>query len=330
MLPNITERIFNIASEEEFNQLALEIFFFQYENNPVYNNYVKLINCDTGQINNFKQIPFLPIEFFKTQKVICGKDTVKEVFCSSGTTGSQKSHHYITDISVYETSAIKSFERFYGTIADYTILALLPSYVERRDSSLIWMTKLFMSKSDYKADCGFFGENNSELAIKLKNIYNDPSRKLLLIGVSFALLDFAKNIKLPLNNIIVMETGGMKGKRKEMVREELHDILCKNFGVTAIHSEYGMTELLSQAYSQGNGVYNCPPWMKVLIREINDPLSLTMEGRSGGINVIDLANINSCSFIATQDVGKCNADGTFIVAGRFDHSDTRGCNLMMT
>jgi len=328
MLTGIKDKIFSVNDEKEFNKLSLEIFFYQYENCPVYHNYVDMICKDTSKINHFTQIPFLPIEFFKTQKVFTGKDPVETVFVSSGTTGSIKSHHYVSDLSIYEASAVKSFESFYGEISEYTFFALLPSYSDRNNSSLVWMTNLFMNRSNYKNDCGFYLVNHFELLRKLKKIKTDPSRKIILLGVSFALLDLAEKIDFSLNNVIVMETGGMKGKRKEIVREELHKILCDKFKVSVIHSEYGMTELLSQSYSQGNGIYKSPPWMKILIREINDPFSYVTTNKSGGVNVIDLANVNSCSFIETQDVGEMNNDGTFRISGRFDNSNIRGCNLM--
>jgi len=325
----IQNKIFNIKSEEEFNNLALEVFDYQYKNNPIYNEYVKLICKDLNKIKHYKDIPFLPIEFFRSHKVISADVKAQCVFGSSGTTNELKSLHYVSDISLYQKAAEVSFEARYGNIADYTILALLPSYAERSDSSLIYMINHFISKSNYQDDCGFYHENHSLLLKKLEQLKSKSSQKTLLIGVSFALLDLAEKINFSLENIIVMETGGMKGKRKEIIREELHAILCKKFGVEYIHSEYGMTELLSQAYSNKNGIYKCPPQMKVLTREFNDPLSINESGKSGGVNIIDLANINSCSFIATQDMGKCYPDGPFEITGRFDYSDTRGCNLMV-
>jgi hypothetical protein len=320
--------IFNISNEEEFNTLALEIFRSQYNCNVVYKHYCDMVCKDIKQITTYRQIPFLPIEFFKTQKIISGNDPVSIVFGSSGTTGQQRSFHYITDPDLYEKSAITSFERQYGSISDYTILALLPSYLERQDSSLVWMCNLFITKSNYKQDSGFYLNNYAELLLKLKKLVNEKDRKVLLLGVSYALLDIAEMIDFTVSNVIVMETGGMKGMRKEMLREELHEILCNKMGITSVHSEYGMTELLSQAYSQGKGIFKAPPWMKVLTRELNDPLSLAAFGKTGGINIIDLANVNSCSFIATQDVGKCHEDGTFEISGRSDNSDIRGCNLL--
>jgi hypothetical protein len=329
MLPGFKDKIFKISTKEVFNNIALEVFFYQYKNNPVYKVYVDMICNDIKQIQHYSQIPFLPIEFFKTHKIITGPSAVQALFSSSGTTGQTRSFHHVTDLGIYEKSSIQCFEGFYGNTADYIIIALLPSYMERKDSSLLWMTSLFINKSNFKSDCGFYLNNHSELLNKLKILCNKKLRNILLLGVSHALLDLAEKVSFPLNNVIVMETGGMKGQRKEIIREELHDILKNKFKVTSIHSEYGMTELLSQAYSKGNGVFKCPQWMKVLTREINDPLALAPLGRSGGINIIDLANINSCSFIATQDMGKCYEDGTFEIIGRFDNSETRGCNLMV-
>lgn len=322
--------IFNISTEREFNDLALEIFRYQYDCNPVYKQYSDIVCKDIKQIINYRQIPFLPVEFYKTQKILSGNDTVSIVFGSSGTTGQQRSFHYVTDLDLYEKNSITSFERNYGSIADYTILALLPSYIERQDSSLVWMCNLFISKSNNKQDNGFYLNNHGELLATLKRLVKVKDRKVLLIGISFALLCIAEKIKFPLENVIVMETGGMKGMRKEMLREELHEILCAKMGITSVHSEYGMTELLSQAYSQGKGVFRCPPWMKVLTRELNDPLAPSPVGKTGGINIIDLANVNSCSFIATQDIGKFYEDGTFEIIGRSDNSDIRGCNLLIS
>jgi hypothetical protein len=330
MLPDFSHRIFTLKSPDEFNQLALEIFRYQAENNPVYAEYVRLICKDVTSVNHYLQIPFLPIEFFRTKNIVIGDTQVQKIFCSSGTTGQLQSKHFVTDLSVYENSAIRSFEGFYGDVSEFTFLALLPSYLEREDSSLVYMTNLFINKSNFMSDCGFFLDDHEDLLRRLKSLSYEKSRKVLLLGVSFALLDLAEKIDFPLNNIVVMETGGMKGRRKEIIREELHEILCKKMQVKKIHSEYGMTELLSQSYSRGEGIYKCPSWMKVIIREMNDPLAFAEAGRSGGINIIDLANINSCSFIATQDVGKCFTDGSFEVSGRFDYSDTRGCNLMIS
>jgi hypothetical protein len=325
---DLPEKIFKIQTEEEFNLVSLSIFRKQYEENKVYKGFAERFCKDPLSVKAYFDIPFLPIEFFKREKVVCRNPVSQAVFKSSGTTVTGTSTHYVTDLSVYERSAIKSFELNYGDLKDYTILALLPSFAERGDSSLAWMTNLFISKSNFKNDCGFFLDNDFLLIEKLTELQKFPQRKIILLGVSHALLGLAEKIKIPLKNSIIMETGGMKGKRKELVREELHKILCESFGVGVIHSEYGMTEMLSQAYSKGKGLFKSPPWMKILIREMNDPLSLAATGKTGGINVIDLANINSCSFVATQDLGKTKENGTFEVLGRFDNSDVRGCNLM--
>lgn len=320
-------RIFKIVSTEEFEQLTLEIFQYQSENNTVYKQFLAFLKFDTTSVKKITDIPFLPIDFFKQFEVITGKSESKEIFLSSGTTGSVQSKHFITDLSVYEESYIKSFELFYGPIKDYTMLALLPSYQEREGSSLIYMADDLIKKSN-NLDSGFYLDDLDKLAKKLKDL-NAKGSKILLIGVTYALLDLIEKHQFNLQNAIVMETGGMKGKRREMVREELHEKLCKGFGITSIHSEYGMTELLSQAYSKRNGIFETPPWMKILIRDTEDAFTYLPKFKSGGINVIDLANCNSCSFIATQDLGKLHSDNTFEVLGRFDHSDIRGCNLLI-
>jgi hypothetical protein len=322
-------KIFKIKTEDDFNLTALEIFRYQFEQNSIYRKFAQFFCDDPVTIKNHRDIPFLPVEFFKTEKIISGNEKPQIVFRSSGTSGIGESLHYVSDLSVYEKSAIHGYEFFYGPVNDCTILALLPSYMERNDSSLVWMTNLFIKRSYFKNDGGFFLDKSKTLIEKLEKLSKSSDRKILLLGVSYALLDLAEEIKFPLKNVIVMETGGMKGKRKGMLREELHAMLCEKMNVPVIHSEYGMTELLSQAYSKGNGAFNCPPWMKVLVREMNDPLSWAAKGKTGGINIIDLANINSCSFISTKDLGKLNENGSFEVLGRFDNSDIRGCNLMI-
>jgi len=319
--------IFNLHNSIEFEKMALEIFQFQAKNNLVYKEFLNYLNIDIESIKKIEEIPFLPIQFFKSHKVLSSRSAIQRVFLSSGTTGNEQSKHFVTDLAIYEGSFTKGFEHFYGPISAYTVLALLPSYLERDGSSLIYMVNNFIQKSKNEKS-GFYLNNLEELAQNL--IESDKkNEKTLLIGVSFALLDLLEKHKFQLKNTIVMETGGMKGRRKELIREELHQILSEGFGVTNIHSEYGMTELLSQAYSKGNGIFECPPWMKILTRDTEDALTILAEGKSGGINVIDLANINSCSFIATQDLGKTYANGTFEVLGRFDNSDIRGCNLMV-
>ncbi len=324
------DHIFNIRSSAEFKQLSLAVFRYQASENEVYNNYLKTLKIDSDSILELEQIPFLPIEFFKTHKIVTSSKQptlTSEIFTSSGTSGIIQSKHYVSDITIYEKSYRKGFEYFYGNIEEYCILALLPSYLEREGSSLVYMTNDLIDRSRYPQS-GFYLHNYEELISVLKQL-EQKKRRTILLGVTYALLDLIENKNFELKNTLIMETGGMKGKRKEMVREELHAVLCQGFGVDMIHSEYGMTELLSQAYSKGNGIFNCPPWMKVMIRDTNDPFSFLSHNKSGGINVIDLANINSCSFIATQDLGKLFFDDSFEVLGRFDNSDIRGCNLLI-
>ncbi|AQS94609.1 acyl transferase [Polaribacter sp. BM10] len=323
----MTDKIFNIHTAEEFNQVALEVFKHQFKNNRVYRSFCDLLYIHPSDISKVEEIPFLPIQFFKSKKVIASLDEVDTVFTSSGTTGSITSKHYVTDVNLYKESYLKGFDYFYGNIEDYTVLALLPNYLERTGSSLVFMVDDLIIKSK-KPESGFYLNNLEELAKKLKEL-DAKGEKVLLIGVSFALLDLIDLHQFELNNTIVMETGGMKGRRKELVREELHKILKSGFGVNKIHSEYGMTELLSQGYSKGNGIFNTPPWMQILTRDTEDALSINSHGKNGGINVIDLANYNSCSFIATQDLGKVYTDNSFEIIGRFDNSDIRGCNLMV-
>ena len=319
---------FNIQSESEFNTMAFAVFKHQFAHCKVYRSFCDLLNVHPSDIQHIQDIPFLPIEFFKTHQIVSNTNPVKEIFTSSGTTGMSVSKHFVTDISLYEQSYLKGFEYFYGDISEYTILALLPSYLERNGSSLIYMVDDLIKKSN-KPKSGFYLNNLEELKDTLLQL-EESNEKIMLIGVSFALLDLVETYQFQLKNTVVMETGGMKGRRKEMIRTELHDELKKGFGVAKIHSEYGMTELLSQAYSKGDGLFATPPWMKILIRDTEDPLQLIGQGKTGGINVIDLANINSCSFIATQDLGKTYTNNTFEVLGRFDASDIRGCNLLIS
>ncbi len=321
------ELIFNIKSEEEFSRIALKVFKHQFENNSVYRSFCDLLYVHPSSVKTIAEIPFLPIGFFKSHSIVSTINTTQETFTSSGTTGNLTSKHLVSDISWYEESYTKAFEYFYGPIKDFTILALLPSYLERKGSSLIYMVNDFIQKST-SPDSGFYLDETESLALKLRAL-DKKGEKVLLIGVSFALLDLIEKYQFDLKNTLVMETGGMKGRRKEITRAELHEALVKGFGVKKIHSEYGMTELLSQAYSKGDGVFNCPPWMKILTRDTDDPLSVLHSHKTGGINVIDLANYNSCSFIATQDLGKLHNYTDFSVLGRFDHADVRGCNLMV-
>ena len=324
---NWKQKIFSITTQKEFETLALEIFRFQFAKNKVYRQFCRLLEREPEKVTTTEQIPFLPIEFFKSHEILSSEDPVKVTFTSSGTTGSSTSSHPVTDPRTYEESFRKGFEKFYGDISEYAVLALLPSYLERQGSSLIFMIRDLIERSG-NSHSGFYLHDLEELKEKLIKL-DAAGQKVLLIGVSFALLDLVESFSFQLKNTIVMETGGMKGRRKEMVREELHSILAKGFGVDKIHSEYGMTELLSQAYSKGEGIFECPPWMRILIRDPEDALELLPSGKTGGLNVIDLANINSCSFIATQDLGKFLPDGRLEILGRFDNSDIRGCNLML-
>ncbi len=319
--------IFNIKTESEFKDITLQVFNHQFKNNKVYRSFCDLLYVHPSDVKTIEDIPFLPIQFFKTKSIISSKESIKTTFTSSGTTGNETSKHHITDLEIYKHSFSKGFERFYGNIENYVILALLPSYLERKGSSLIYMIDDLIKQSNHP-ESGFYLNNISELKEKLIKL-DAEDKKVLLIGVSFALLDLVETYKFNLKNTIIMETGGMKGRRKELIRYELHQQLKLGFGVEAIHSEYGMTELLSQAYSKGNGVFKCPNWMQILTRDTEDALSINPSEKAGGINVIDLANINSCSFIATQDLGRVNKNGDFEVIGRFDNSDIRGCNLMV-
>lgn len=319
--------IFNISSQKQFEKIALKVFRFQYDNNAVYRQFCELLKVEKGSVKTLKEIPFLPIQFFKSHEVLSGENPVQEIFTSSGTTGMITSRHLVTDVTLYEESYRKAFSEFYGNIEDYAVLALLPSYLERQGSSLIYMVEDLIRLSN-NADSGFYLHNHEELIEKLNEL-EKQEQNVILIGVTYALLDLIEKRKYNFKNTIIMETGGMKGRRKEMIREELHQQLGEGFGVSAIHSEYGMTELLSQAYSLGNGIFECPSWMNILIRDTEDALTYVENGKTGGINVIDLANINSCSFIATQDLGKKYPNNSFEVLGRFDHSDIRGCNLMV-
>lgn len=309
-----------------FDDLAFRVFNFQYKNNPVYKEYCNLLDKSPAHISHIEEIPFLPISFFKTHKITTGQKE-EIVFTSSGTRKEPISRHYVHSIKIYQKSFLKAFELFYGNHTDYCILALLPGYLEREGSSLIYMANELIHKSKYKQS-DFFLYDFEPLHQVLKQ-NESKGIKTLLIGVSFALLDFANAFPMSLNHTLVMETGGMKGRRKELTRKELHRILKMQLGVKHIHSEYGMTELLSQAYATKEGKYHCPPWMRILIRQANDPFSYEKTGKTGGINVIDLANIYSCSFIETMDLGRHNTDNAFEVLGRFDNSDVRGCNLMV-
>ncbi len=319
--------LFSISNQKQFEKIALKTFRYQYENNLVYQEFCDLLHTNVQKVKTLQQIPFLPIQFFKSHTVVSNNEAPQAIFTSSGTTGMTTSQHLVTDVSLYEESYRRGFSQFYGNIENYVVLALLPSYLEREGSSLIYMVEDLIQLSN-QPESGFYLNNHDELIEKLIEL-DSLGQNVILIGVTYALLDLIEKRKFQLQNTIIMETGGMKGKRKEMIREELHQQLCAGFGVASIHSEYGMTELLSQAYSLGEGIFECPSWMQILIRDTEDALSYITNGKTGGINVIDLANRNSCAFIATQDLGKKYANGTFEVLGRFDNSDIRGCNLMV-
>lgn len=319
--------LFNNHSPEEFEKLSLLIFQKQYLQIPVYRSFVDALNINPQEVLKIEEIPFMPIEFFKDYTVLAENEDAELIFKSSGTTGMQRSQHFVKSAKVYEESFIKGFEYFYGSISDYIFLALLPSYLENGDSSLVYMADHLIKLSKHK-DSGFYLNDYSQIVDKLNQL-NGSDKKVMLLGVSYALLDLVELENFNLPSLTIMETGGMKGRRKEMVREELHETISNGFGVNKIHSEYGMTELLSQAYSKGDGVFSCPPWMKILIRDVNDPLSLLEDGKSGAINIIDLANIHSVSFLATKDLGKITAPNKFQILGRFDNSDIRGCNLLI-
>ena len=323
----LSENIFEITSEKEFERIAIALFHFQYENNFLYQQYCNLLQVAPSEVKTIRQIPFLPISFFKTHVVKTGNFKEETIFLSSGTTGDAQSKHYVKDLALYEESFQKGFKQVYGDVSDYCILALLPSYMEREGSSLIYMVDHLINKSGH-TKIGFYLNHREELVDVLMEL-EKTNQKTILFGVSFALLDFVEEHQLELKNTTIIETGGMKGRRKELTREELHSIYKKRLGVTSIHSEYGMTELLSQAYSTEDGVFRTPSWMKIMIRDINDPLAFLSKGKVGGINVIDLANKYSCSFIATQDLGKIKDENNFEILGRFDDSDLRGCNLLI-
>ena len=330
-ISKIREKIF---SNDNFNfeEIALQLFEFQYTHNLVYKQFVDYLKINVSNVQTVQQIPFLPIEFFKTHHIISGNAGPQKIFESSGTTGQITSKHMVVDLKLYEESFENGFEQFYGNTEEYTILALLPSYLERNTSSLVYMADDLIKKSK-NPNSGFYLNNLNALADKLKHLQSEiknPKSRILLIGVTFALLDFAEQFPMDLSDVIIMETGGMKGRREEMTRDEVHAILTKAFKVKTIHSEYGMTELLSQGYSKGNGIFETPKWMKILKRDIYDPFYVTEAKGRGGLNVIDLANIYSCAFIATQDLVNKISATEFEILGRIDNSDIRGCNLMVS
>ncbi len=323
-----------------FEELSLEVFRFQASTNEIYKEYLSYLGIRTHEVNRLEKIPFLPIQFFKNHRILSDDAIPQITFESSGTTGSTPSKHLVSDLPFYEYLSQKIFEQFYGPLTDFHILALLPSYLERNNSSLVYMVQNFIYRS-YSQESGFYLNNTTELVQKLKKLAS-TNRKILLIGVTFALLDLAESeedlsfLEQIKDKLIIMETGGMKGRRKELLREEVHQILRQSLYVSHIHSEYGMTELLSQGYSRGEGIFEAPSSMKILLRDTNDPfkiLNLSQRNKQqirGGINVVDLGNIDSCSFIETQDLGAIDTqDHSFKVIGRFDNSDIRGCNLML-
>ncbi|MEI6898388.1 MAG: acyl transferase [Bacteroidota bacterium] len=318
--------IFNITSEMDFNQATIEIFRFQSIHNPVYHDFIQALKIDPSRINHFTEVPFLPISFFKTHKVSCNPDKPEIIFSSSGTTGMVKSKHYISDLKIYNESIIQGFTHFFGDPRGFMILALVPEPTGFSGSSLGYMTNLLMEEAHPGQRYFFLGDFKGLL--DLIQVADSVSRKVMLIGLSSQLLDFFEFCRCEFPELIIIETGGMKGKRKELIREELHSEIRSLTGIHKVYSEYSMTELLSQSYSSGNGLFRTPPWMKILIRDTHDPLSLVENDRTGGINIIDLANYNSCSFIATQDLGRWHGDQGFEVLGRFDESDVRGCNLL--
>ena len=319
------DKIFNV-DDKNFEQIAFEVFKFQYINNNIYKSYCDLLKKTPSNIGDISSIPFLPISFFKSHSVICTKKYDK-VFHSSGTTNENLSKHYVSDIHIYEQSFLKNFIDNYGDPKDYVILGLLPNYMENKNSSLIYMVNNLIELSESN-DSGFFLKEYDFIIEKMKSLARE-NKKIILVGVSYALLDLTESKNLNFENTIIIETGGMKGRRREMIKKELHETLKERTGLKKIHSEYGMTELLSQAYSKGDGIFSCPNWMRVFIRDINDPNFLYSNNKSGGINIIDLANINSCSFIATEDMGSLHKNGNFEIMGRIDHTDTRGCNLLV-
>jgi len=325
-IASFTKEIFEVR-QQGFDALAMRVFKYQAEHNPVYKRYLSLLDRDPDAIVRREDIPFLPISAFRHYKVISGETEAALIFESSGTTGAMVSRHYVCDPSVYHESLLRGFTLRYGAPENYCILALLPGYLERKNASLVYMCRELINRSEHQ-ESGFYLQQHDKLLSVIKHM-QEVNVPVLLIGVSFALLDLLPELDFHPKEMIVMETGGMKGRREEITREDLHEKLCSGFGLQQIHSEYGMTELLSQAYATRKGVFIPPPWMRIVTRAIDDPFAQAGSGVTGGINVIDLANVHSCSFIATDDIGVCNADGSFTVAGRLDNSDIRGCNLMV-
>ena len=321
-----SNKILNISSSQEFEKYSIEIFNYQFEKNTIYREFCRLTGKNPSNIRSSFEIPFLPIQFFKTHKIISSNQPIKKTFYSSGSTKNNLSKHHIIDLKLYEDCFLKIFMDFYGSPSQYNIIALLPTYLENKNSSLIYMVNKLIEKSENKHS-GFYLDNYKELKEKLLYL-EEGDKKTILFGVSYALLNLIDFHKFKLKKTIIIETGGMKGKRKELIKSELHQMLKIGFGVKNINSEYGMTELISQAYSIHNEKFKSPPWMKIYIRESEDPMNIKTNNKSGGINIIDLANYNSCSFIATDDLGKLDKDGNFEILGRLDNSDQRGCSLL--
>ncbi len=322
---NFSDQITQISSPADFERIALEVFRFQYENNPVYQNYCELLGKTSAK--SLTEIPFLPIDFFKAHKIYIGKETPEIIFKSSGTTGTQRSQHQVRDTEIYKIVAQKAFESFFGPLENQIVFALLPNYLEQGESSLVYMVNHFITLSGHPYS-GFYLRNTEELLERLQEAKN-LGKKVILFGVTYALIDLAEK-GIDMRGIHVIETGGMKGRRKEIPKEALHEVLKRGLNVENIYSEYGMTELLSQAYCKNSEPFVTPPWMKIMIRETNDPFTFHHEdsNKSGGISVVDLANVNSCSFIHTQDLGRYEGSG-FKLLGRYDHSDIRGCNQLV-
>lgn len=316
-----TKSIFSIATQTDFDRMTLEVFRFQAEACAPYREYLELLGVDPAAVECPKQIPFLPIELFKSHRVYCGSNPPQQIFTSSSTTGQTPSRHYVADLRIYEEAFTRSFELFYGPVEQTAIFALLPNYLEREGSSLIYMVEGLIRRGGG----GFYLYDHDAL---LRDMEAHQGKKILL-GVSYALWDLAEEQRGALHDVIVMETGGMKGRREELPREEFHRLLCDAFGVQSIQSEYGMAELMSQAYSDGKGIFRTPPWMRVWVRDLNDPFRLLPNGVTGGVNLIDLANLYSCSFLQTQDLGKVYDDGSFRILGRISGSEIRGCNLLV-
>ncbi len=322
-----TDRIFTLQGQELENA-AIGLFHYQYRENDIYRAYVDALGVNPGAITSIYRIPYLPIQFFKSHRVTCGRFEPEVVFESSGTTQTVNSRHEVKEAAIYTRSFLTCFEQFYGPVSDYVVLGLLPSYLERKSSSLVYMVQDMIGRSGHP-ESGFYLYEHEKLKDTLEAL-EARGKRVLLIGVTFGLLDFAAAYQLQLSNTIVMETGGMKGRREEWTRNEVHQYLKERLGVDVVHAEYGMTELLSQAYSAGDGLFKTPAWMKVLVRDENDPFQLSGSYASGVINVIDLANIYSCAFIATEDIGRLREEGNFEVLGRLDNSALRGCSLMVS